>query len=252
MRESDREFYDQVRKRSKEWKLIKQFIIPKEKGRAFVVKRGQIFRVVCVEGPQCADVLIFNQHNPTETFHQGQTRILEGVHPSVYAYMWSNLTPPRPMLTVIEDTAPPFSHDLLWGGGVGSGCNTQSWAWFTGDKNHPNCNDAFIEAIKAFGLSANDRHNNLNLFWNTGIDMNSPSHKLTYGRTEAKLGDYISFFAEMDCIVAIVACAVGGGEFIDGLWWEGKSSKKPQARPLKIEIFNPEFVRLTTSFYQIV
>lgn len=179
MRESDKQFYDEVGKRSKEWKLVEEFIIPKAKGRAFIVKRGQIFRIICIEGPQCADLNIFNLYNPKERFHQGCTRVTEGAHPSLYAHLWSDIRPSRPMLTIIEDTAPPLSHELLFGGGEYAGCHSWVYAQWGPEKNSPNCTDNFIEAVKPFGLGPNDVHQPFNIWMKTGLDMDSPTHSVT-------------------------------------------------------------------------
>jgi uncharacterized protein YcgI (DUF1989 family) len=246
MREDEKAFYDEVAKRSKEWKLEEEFIIPKSTAKAFIVKRGQIFRIVEIEGPQCADLNIFNMYNPKERFHQGRTRTNEGAHPSLYAYMWSNLRPPRPMLVIIEDTAPPLSHELLFGGGENAGCHSTDHSCATPEKNPPNCTDNFIKAVKPFGIGPEGPHEPFNIWMKTGLIMDSPIHALTIYATTSKKGDYISFFAFMDCIIAISACHGGGFES-----WDRENPRPAVQRPLKIEIYNPEFVRITKTFYRI-
>jgi uncharacterized protein YcgI (DUF1989 family) len=247
MREDEKAFYDEVARRSKEWKLEEEFIIPKATGKAFIVKRGQIFRIVEIEGSQCADLNIFNMYNPKERFHQGRTRTNEGAHPTLYSYMWSNLRPPRPMLVIIEDTAPPLSHELLFGGGENAGCHSTDWSSHMPEKNPPNCTDNFIKAVKPFGIGPEDVHQPFNIWMKTGLIMDSPIHALTIYKYTSKKGDYISFFAFMDCIIAVTACPSGGGESYD------RENPRPDVpKPLKIEIYNPEFVRITKTFYRIV
>jgi uncharacterized protein YcgI (DUF1989 family) len=47
---------------------------------AWEVKAGQLFRIVCTEGPQVADVNFWNLHNPKEHFYASKTRQLHASH----------------------------------------------------------------------------------------------------------------------------------------------------------------------------
>jgi hypothetical protein len=47
---------------------------------AWVVKAGQLFRIVCTDGPQVADVNFWNLHNPKERFYASKTRQLHASH----------------------------------------------------------------------------------------------------------------------------------------------------------------------------
>ncbi|MBI2881708.1 MAG: urea carboxylase-associated family protein, partial [Candidatus Tectomicrobia bacterium] len=124
-------------------KKVQDFVIPKETGEAFVVRKGQVLRVIDVEGPQVADFNAFSQDNPREMFWSGRTRLLQGGHLTVGHQLWS--TPPkmRPMFTLIADTVEhkPLphgarSHDLLY-----SRCNERLFEVLTGEKGRPNCQD---------------------------------------------------------------------------------------------------------------
>ena len=84
-----------------------------------------------------------------------------------------------------------------------------------------NCNDNLAEAIAEFGLGPEHVHDPFNIFMTTGLnDLGKPF----YLSSDAKKGDYVELFAEMDCLVAVSACPGG--------------SSGPQSRPLMIEIFS--------------
>lgn len=204
------EFYQGIVGRRNNWKLLEELEVPAAKGLAFVVREGQVFSVFESRGPQCADINIFNLRNPKERFSAERTRISESAHPSVGARLWTIPNPyPRILMTIIEDHSPPLSHDLLFGGGGWAGCSVMVWEWVTGAKNHANCNDNLIAAIQPFGLGAENVHHVLNLFMKTGVD--PITGKLFFGRTDAKVGDYVTFYVEMDCLVAVSACPCGPG-----------------------------------------
>lgn len=47
---------------------------------AWEVKAGQLFRIVCVDGPQVADVNFWQLQNPKERFYASKTRQLHASH----------------------------------------------------------------------------------------------------------------------------------------------------------------------------
>ena len=203
--------------------LAQSFIIPARTGKAFPLMAGKIVRVLCVEGPQVADMIVFNLHDPNEKFWSGRTRVIHGGHLKVGDRLWSVPPQVRPMLTLIADTLehPPHpfgarSHDLLY-----CRCDSRMYAMVYGRVGGRNCNDNLAEAIAEFGLGPEHVHDPFNIFMTTGLnDLGKPF----YLPSDAKKGDYVELFAEMDCLVAVSACPGG--------------SSGPQSRPLMIEIFS--------------
>ena len=49
-------------------KLAQSFVIPARTGKAFDLPAGQVVRVTCVEGPQVADMIVFNADDRAEKF----------------------------------------------------------------------------------------------------------------------------------------------------------------------------------------
>jgi len=201
---------------------VESFIIPSRTGKAFKVKSGQVVRVSCPEGPQVADMIVFNADDPREKFWSGRTRVIHGGHLVVGNHLWS--VPPwvRPMLTMIADTLehPPHpfgarSHDVLY-----CRCDSRMYAMVYGRANARNCNDNLAEAIAEFGLGAEHVHDPFNIFMTTGLN---DAGKPFYLPSDAKKGDHVELFAHMDAVIAISACPGG--------------SSGSQSLPLSIEVF---------------
>jgi uncharacterized protein len=182
--------------------------VPRETGFAFPVKRGQVVRVTCCDGPQVADFNAFCSTDPSEHFWSGRTRTLQGAHLRVGDRLWSTEPKMRPMFTLIKDTvnhAPlPFSarsHDLIY-----SRCSERSVALLTGLSHQPNCNTNLRRGLQAIGFDDRFVHDAFNIFMCTGYD---DDHRLFYLEPDARQGDHVELLAEMDTVVAISACPSG-------------------------------------------
>jgi len=199
------------------------FVIPARTGKAFRLYAGQIVRVTCVEGPQVADMIVFNADDQSEKFWSGRTRVIHGGHLKIGDHLWSVPPRVRPMLTLIADTLehPPHpfgarSHDLLY-----CRCDSRMYAIVYGRAGARNCNDNLAEAISEFGIGAEHVHDPFNIFMTTGMN---ETGKPFYLPSDAKQGDYVELLAEIDCLVAVSACPGG--------------SSGSESRPLKIDIFS--------------
>ena len=60
----DLEFYDDIRARVSERKLLQRSIIPPNNGRGFRVDKGQTFKIIQEQGPQVVDVCLWNADCP--------------------------------------------------------------------------------------------------------------------------------------------------------------------------------------------
>src|SRR4030095_824048 len=80
--------------------LVDRFVIPRRSGRAWPVQAGQIFRIVALEGPQVADLNVWNLANPRERFWAARSRQLHQAHVSTFDRLWSWLPSLPPMLQI--------------------------------------------------------------------------------------------------------------------------------------------------------
>jgi uncharacterized protein len=213
----------QVATRPELRRLAQSFVIAARTGKAFHLAAGQIVRVTCSQGPQVADMIVFNADDQTEKFWSGRTRVIHGGHLKVGDHLWSVPPRVRPMLTLIADTLehPPHpfgarSHDLLY-----CRCDSRMYAIVYGRTGARNCNDNLAEAISEFGIGPEHVHDPFNIFMTTGLN---DAGKPFYLPCDARKGDYVELLAVIDCLVAVSACPGG--------------SSGSQSRPLMIEIFS--------------
>lgn len=203
------------------WRRVSRLIVPRESGKGFTVKAGQVVRVIAIDGPQVCDFNAFNLRNKEEAFWAGGTRSLEGTHLTVGQTLWSKPPWIRPMLSVLADTVRQRpntlglrSHDLLF-----SRCNPRLYLK-RGMPGHANCHDNLASGIRPYGLPATAVHDAFNIFMKTCA---KPDGTQVYADPDARKGDYMDLRALMDCLVSVSACP-------------GRSSG-PKTRRLGVEIY---------------
>ncbi len=200
-----RRFYTRLAEDTASRTMVERLVIPARTGKAFTVERGRIVRIACHEDSQVADLDLFNRDNTKEHFSSSKTRSIHGCHLTTGHQLWSHPIYQRPMMTIIADTVEhrtrpdgAASHDLLYGM-----CDERRHFHLTGTAGLPNCRDNLTAAVAGFGLSPEDVHDPFNVFMLTGIN---DEDQLFFVAPEAKRGDYMELYAEMDTICAISAC----------------------------------------------
>ena len=175
--------------------IKEEFIIPSGKGKMFLVKKGQILRIIEVEGVQAADVIIFNEHDMRESYSAWLTREYSGCFTKAKK-LYSKLPAENIMFTVLTDM-----DGIFW---LSPGrCRRAGYELAHGIKNHSNCQDLLAELIKPYGMTPYDVPEVLGLFMNASFTENGT---IEHTASSVKKGDYVDLLAEMDCIVGVVAC----------------------------------------------
>ena len=184
--------------------IISEFIVPKATGKAFIVKKGQVLRVICHQGPQVADIVFFNAHNYQEQFSARSSALmnsLEGIGgmrkiTKLYSQPpWENV-----MLTVIDD---PVGVHILSG-------HYSRKDWELNPKLNPlggrTCSDNFEDCLAEFGITLADMESIgvFNAFMNFDVDEDGKNYRIA--PPTAKKGDYIDFLAEIDVLVGFSNC----------------------------------------------
>src|SRR5215813_8952719 len=176
--------------------IVKTVEIPARHGAAVEVSRGQVLRVIDVDGEQVGDLVCFNRHDLGEAYSPQNTILFNRtIYPKVGALLVS--TRGRPMMRMIADTV--GVHDLI--------CGSCSEEYYKNRLAHPaphrSCRSNLAEAMAPWGLAIKDIPFSFNVFmrWpvepdGTVVPMAAPSHA----------GDYADFLAEMDVVVANSAC----------------------------------------------
>lgn len=177
-------------------RVIKIVEIPARHGAAIEVTRGQVLRVIDVEGQQVGDLVCFNRDDLNERYSPQNTILFNRtIYPKVGAALVSDYG--RPMMRLIADTV--GVHDLICGS-----CSDEYYRHRLGyHEPHRSCRSNLAEAMAPWSVAPKDIPFSFNVFmqWPVQVDgsvlpMAAPSGP----------GDYIDLKAEMNLIVANSAC----------------------------------------------
>ena len=164
------------------------------------IRKGQVLRIVDLEGNQAVDTLFYNAHDPEERYSAVDTLQRQR---NIYLTAGSRLysTEGNPMLTIVADTC--GRHDTL-GGACAQESNTVRYAL---DKRYMHaCRDNFVSAMTHthdLTLSKRDITHNINFFMNVPV---TPSGGLTFEDGISAPGKYVELRADMDVVCLISNC----------------------------------------------
>jgi uncharacterized protein len=213
-------------------------LVPPRDARAFRVRAGDFFRIVCTEGAQVGDLNLWNAATLGERFFSGKTRALHGTHVTTGDRLWSSLPHLRPMATITGDSLDWYGADR-WGCRVhdviGTRCDPYTNRLLTGGDYHHCCHSNLTRALaEATGLplaaAEPHVHDVLNVFMCTGFDRADGRYIMK--ASPARPGDALEFFAEIDLLGALSACP--GGDC-----GSGHSSDAAPCHPLRVEVWRP-------------
>ncbi|GAB1718471.1 MAG: urea carboxylase [Nitrosospira sp.] len=168
-----------------------------------VVKKGQVFRIVDLEGNQAVDTLFYNAHDAEERYSATDTvRRQNMLYLTTGSRLYSNFG--NVMLTIIADTC--GRHDTV-GGACSAESNTTRYAL----EKYPmhSCRDSFLHALahdpvcKQLNMSKRDIPSNINFFMNVPV---SEEGGLDFADGVSAPGKYVEMQAEMDVVVLISNC----------------------------------------------
>jgi uncharacterized protein len=164
------------------------------------LQRGQVFRILDLEGNQAVDTLFYSADDPEERYSAVDTIRRQA---NLYLGTGTQLisTEGNPMLTIIADTC--GRHDTL-GGACATESNTVRYAL---EKRFMHaCRDNFASELThhhEYGLSKRDITSNINFFMNVPV---TAAGRLTFEDGISAPGKYVEMRAEMDVICVISNC----------------------------------------------
>ncbi|MBA56338.1 MAG: urea carboxylase [Pseudomonadales bacterium] len=165
-----------------------------------VVKAGQTFRILDLEGNQAADTLFYNADDVSERYSAMDTIREQGnVYLTAGTRLLSNLG--NEMLTIVADTC--GRHDTL-----GGACATESnTVRYDLEKRCMHaCRDSWMLAVaehEELGLTKRDITHNINFFMNVPV---TAQGGLTFEDGISAPGKYVEMTTAMDVIVLISNC----------------------------------------------
>ena len=164
-----------------------------------VIKKGQTFRIVDLEGNQAVDTLFYDAHDYADRYSFQDTIREQG---NLYLTTGSRLMSSmgNVMLTIIADTC--GRHDT-----VGGACATESnMVRYALEKRHMHaCRQSFLAAVLKYdpAFEKRDIANNINFFMNVPV---TPEGKLTFEDGVSAPGKYVEMRAERDVLGLISNC----------------------------------------------
>jgi urea carboxylase-associated protein 1 len=164
------------------------------------IDKGQLFRIVDLEGNQAADTLFFSAADPTERYSAVDTIRAQG---NVYLGVGTRLmsTDDNPMLEIVADLV--GQHDTL-GGACATESNTVRYA--LEKRTMHACRDSWLLAVAErdeFKLTKRDITHNINFFMNVPV---TPEGGLTFADGVSGPGKYVEMRACMGVIALISNC----------------------------------------------
>jgi urea carboxylase-associated protein 1 len=161
------------------------------------IRKGQVYRIVDLEGNQAADTLFYDLADPADRYDATQTIRRQG---GLYLTTGSVLRSTRgeAMLTIVADTC--GRHDTL-----GGACSCESnQVRYSLDRLHMHsCRDTFLLQVQRHGLGKRDIAHNINFFMNVPV---TPAGALTFADGISAPGRYVELRAERDVLAVVSNC----------------------------------------------
>ena len=185
-------------------------------GKALPLYRGETLRLTQIKGYQCVDFNCFNLHDYKERMSVGHMRA-QGFRVSEGHLVVSASPHFRPMLSIAHMNETCVS-DLL-----GARCDATM-----GEREYDlvprtNCQDTFAEAIREYGLTADDVHDSFNMWMNTCW-----GHSYRILPNVGPAGDYVDLLALMDVLAVPIVCGSGDLGQISNFCF----------KPIQVEVFS--------------
>jgi urea carboxylase-associated protein 1 len=163
------------------------------------LKKGEVLRIVDLEGNQAVDTIFFNAADPHDRYSAVDTLRAQG---NVYLTVGSKLLAQSgaTLVEIVADTC--GRHDTL-GGACAAESNMIRYAL---DKRYMhNCRDSFLLALAEhdINLTKRDIGHNVNFFMNVPV---TPEGGLTFADGISEPGKYVEVQAVMDVIVLVSNC----------------------------------------------
>src|ERR1700704_3441977 len=174
--------------------IVQDVVVPARGSWSGVLKKGQMMRIVDLEGKQAVDFLCYNAHNYEDRYAAADTMKINqrGIFLSTGTVLYSvGLTP---LFTI--DTC--GKHDTI-GGCCSAALNTFRY----GVGYQHNCRDNFLAELKKYGMGPKDIPANVNFFMYVPIGENG---EMDMGPSISKPGDYVDLRADSDVLAVISNC----------------------------------------------
>jgi urea carboxylase-associated protein 1 len=172
-------------------------IVPAREPWSGTLRKGEVIRIVDVEGQQAVDTLFYAAGDVAERYCAQSTLAEQG---SPYIGAGTPILSNRGsvMLTMLADTV--GAHDTSAGA---CSCESNTVRFGHHTRYMHACRENFILALAKYGMEKRDIVANINFFMNVPI---LPDGSLAIVDGASKPGDYVELRAEMDVLAVISNC----------------------------------------------
>lgn len=178
--------------------VIHDEIVPARAPWSSIVRRGQVLRIVDLEGIQGVDFLCYNAAAPEERYHAPNTiKKSRTLYLTKGHALYSDVA--RPLFTIVDDSC--GYHDT-----IGGCCSGPSNEMLYGVPGTTGCRENFFKALAPFGLGRKDIVPNVNFFCHVPVYQGNNLAERTFVDGPSKPGDHVDLRAEMDTIAAVSNC----------------------------------------------
>jgi uncharacterized protein len=178
-------------------KAVYEFTIPANKPWSGVVEKGQILRIIDIEGQQAVDTLFYNALDTSERYSAQDTILTQGgPYVTTGTRLISNAG--NVLGVVVADSC--GRHDTS-AGACSCEANTARFGHHT--RYMHACRENFLIEVSKHDMTKRDIVPNINFFMNVPIE---PDGSLAIVDGVSKPGDYVDILASMDILVVISNC----------------------------------------------
>jgi uncharacterized protein YcgI (DUF1989 family) len=176
--------------------MTRQRIEP-QRGRAFLMARGDTLRVIDPTGEQVADFVAFARADAGEWLSSGRTfDYNDTIYLTTGHVLYSNRS--TALLTITADTV--GRHDFLY-----TPCSQETFdILYKATGHHPSCLENLATNLAPFGIASDQIPTTFNIFMNVEVGGDG---KLTIRPPRSAAGDYLELRAEADLVVGLTACS---------------------------------------------
>ena len=159
------------------------------------IAKGQILRLIDIEGQQAIDFLCFNADNPAERYHAPNTiKVPCNIFLGKGSILRSSLA--RPMMTIVADTC--GRHDTIFGC-----CSFEVDEVRYRKTNAESCQRNFERELAKHSLGPEHVVPNVNFFMYVPVNADGDAE---IKPSLSKPGDYVDLRAEMDVLAVLSNC----------------------------------------------
>ena len=175
--------------------VIEDTVVPACEPWSAKVSKGDIVRLIDLEGQQAVDFLCYNLADRAERYNAANTiKLNNSIYLGQDTVLWSVRA--RPLMTIITDTC--GSHDTLYGW-----CSIEIDQVRFEKENSWGCQQNFEKELAKHGMDEKDIAANVNFFMY--VPVREDGH-IAIAQGLSKPGDYVDLRAEMDVLVVISNC----------------------------------------------